>query len=95
MAFDDGLSACLACIEEVSGNVTTFAGQLLGELRAIVPEHERVELNDWLEASTELTSDTEARCFSRMIAGKALRLGLTVEVLAERLRLERSIDIVL
>ena len=83
------------CIEEISANITTFAGQLLAELRPIIPEHERVELDDRLESSTEITGDLEARCFGRRIAGKALRLGLTVEVLAERLRLERSVDLLL
>jgi len=93
-AFDDGLSACLRCIDELSAKDEEVCEELLQRLRSQLPEYEREELDEWLEAVTEITGHSEARCFMRALAGKALRLGVPVEAIEERVRREQSVSLI-
>lgn len=89
--FEDGLSACLKCIEELSAKDEEVCRELLQRLRAELSDDEREDLDEWLETVTFVTGNSSARCFMRALAGKALRLGLPVEVIEERVRREKSI----
>lgn len=92
--FDDGLSACLKCIEELSEKNEHVCQELLTRLRSRITEEEREELDDWLETVTEITGHSEARCFIRALAEKALRLGVPVEAIEERVMRDESIELI-
>ena len=92
--FEDGLSACLKCIEELTAKDEEVCEELLQRLKFQIPEDEREELNDWLKIVTEITGDSEARCLMRALAGKALRLGLPVESIEERVTRDCSIQFI-
>lgn len=90
IGFEDGLSACLTCIEELSAKDEGVCEELLERLRDELPEDEREELDEWLDIVTLITGDSSARCFMRALAGKALRLGVPTEAIEERVRREKS-----
>lgn len=94
IGFEDGLSACLTCIEELSAKDEQVCRELLQRLRGDLTEGERDELDDWLEVVTAVTGDSDARCFMRALAGKALRLGVPTEAIEARVRREKSIRLI-
>lgn len=89
-AFEDGLSACLRCIEEESGRREWSGEKLLQALRPLLPRNERKDLDKWLGSVVEITGDPESRCFMRAVVGKALRLNESIEAIQERITAERS-----
>ncbi len=93
-AFDDGLSACLRCIEAESGRREESGEELLRVLRPLLRKDERDELDEWLESVVEITGDSEGRCFMRALVGKALRLNEPVEAIKRRIVTERSIRLI-
>lgn len=90
----DGLSACLRCIEAESKDRAEAGEVLLQELRPLLARDERIELDEWLEMVVEITGATEGHCFMRAVVGKALRLNEPVETIQERITAERSIRLI-
>lgn len=93
-SFDDGLSACLKCIDELSEKDENVCRELLVKLRVLLSKEEREDLDEWLELVTEVTGHSKARCFMRALAGKALRLGVPTETVEERVMREGSTDLI-
>jgi hypothetical protein len=89
-AFEDGLSACLKCIEELSAKDESVCRELLTKLRKGLSQDEREDLDEWLLTVTAITGHSEARCFMRALAGKALRLGVPTEAIEVRVMREQS-----
>lgn len=93
-AFDDGLSACLRCIEEESGRREESGEELLRVLRPLLRKDERDELAEWLKSVVEITDNSEGHCFMRAVVGKALRLNEPVETVQRHITTERSIRLI-
>lgn len=91
IGFEDGLSACLLCINEESKRREETGGELLQTLRPLLRRGEREGLDGWLESTMEITGSSEGHCFMRAVVGKALRLNEPIETIQIRIIEERSI----
>ena len=92
---DDETTACRICIEETVAGDKSRAEEIYLALKAKLPLEEIEELDDWAQDVSLITGSSTAVCVLRAITTKALRLGIGINEVVERVIKARSTDLIL